>query len=128
MTTQNIDNVNVTAFDAMPTPEEINARQPLSTKAAKTVTHGRNLLRKILDRKDHRLFVVVGPCSIHDPVAGMDYAHRLKKLSDEVGDVLQIIMRVYFEKPRTTVGWKGLHQRPVHGRFLPGQHRYGKGA
>jgi len=112
MTTQNIDNVNVTAFDAMPTPEEINARQPLSAKAAKTVTHGRNLLRKILDRKDHRLFVVVGPCSIHDPVAGMDYAHRLKKLSDEVGDVLQIIMRVYFEKPRTTVGWKGYINDP----------------
>jgi 3-deoxy-7-phosphoheptulonate synthase len=96
----------------MPTPEEINARQPLSAKAAKTVTHGRNLLRKILDRKDHRLFVVVGPCSIHDPVAGMDYAHRLKKLSDEVGDVLQIIMRVYFEKPRTTVGWKGYINDP----------------
>lgn len=112
MTTQNIDNVNVTAFDAMPTPEEINARQPLSAKAAKTVTHGRNLLRKILDRKDHRLFVVVGPCSIHDPVAGMDYARRLKKLSDEVGDVLQIIMRVYFEKPRTTVGWKGYINDP----------------
>ncbi|MBS1132587.1 MAG: 3-deoxy-D-arabinoheptulosonate-7-phosphate synthase [Proteobacteria bacterium] len=112
MTTQNIDNVNVTAFDAMPTPEEINARQPLSAKAAKTVTHGRNLLRKILDRKDHRLFVVVGPCSIHDPVAGLDYARRLKKLADEVGDVLQIIMRVYFEKPRTTVGWKGYINDP----------------
>uniref|UniRef100_Q47EM1 Phospho-2-dehydro-3-deoxyheptonate aldolase n=1 Tax=Dechloromonas aromatica (strain RCB) TaxID=159087 RepID=Q47EM1_DECAR len=96
----------------MPTPEEINARQPLSAKAAKTVTHGRNLLRKILDRKDHRLFVVVGPCSIHDPVAGLDYARRLKKLADEVGDVLQIIMRVYFEKPRTTVGWKGYINDP----------------
>ena len=112
MTTQNIENINVTAFDAMPTPEEIHARLPLSTKAAKTVTHGRNLLHKILDRKDHRLFVVVGPCSIHDPVAGLDYARRLKALSDEVGDVLQIIMRVYFEKPRTTVGWKGYINDP----------------
>ena len=112
MTTQNIENVNVTAFDTMPTPEEIHARLPISDKAAKTVTHGRNLLRKILDRKDHRLFVVVGPCSIHDPVAGLDYARRLKKLSDEVGDTLQIIMRVYFEKPRTTVGWKGYINDP----------------
>ncbi len=112
MTTQNIENVNVTAFDAMPTPEEIHARLPISDKAAKTVTHGRNLLRKILDRKDPRLFVVVGPCSIHDPVAGLDYARRLKKLSDEVGDTLQIIMRVYFEKPRTTVGWKGYINDP----------------
>jgi len=112
MTTLNIDNVNITAFDAMPTPGEINARLPLTAKAAKTVTHGRNLLRKILDRKDHRLFVVVGPCSIHDPVAGLDYAHRLKKLADEVGDTLQIIMRVYFEKPRTTVGWKGYINDP----------------
>ena len=112
MTTQNIDNVNITAFDTMPTPEEINARLPLSAKAAKTVTHGRNLLRKILDRKDHRLFVVVGPCSIHDPIAGMDYARRLKALADDVGDTLQIIMRVYFEKPRTTVGWKGYINDP----------------
>ena len=112
MTTQNIENVNVTAFDTMPTPEEIHARLPISDKAAKTVTHGRNLLRKILDRKDPRIFVVVGPCSIHDPVAGLDYARRLKKLSDEVGDTLQIIMRVYFEKPRTTVGWKGYINDP----------------
>ncbi len=112
MTTHDIENVNVTAFDTMPTPEEIQARLPISDKAAKTVTHGRNLLRKILDRKDPRLFVVVGPCSIHDPVAGLDYARRLKKLSDEVGDTLQIIMRVYFEKPRTTVGWKGYINDP----------------
>ena len=110
--TQNLENINVTAFDTMPTPAEIHAKLPLSEKAAKTVSHGRNLLRKILDRKDHRLFVVVGPCSIHDPVAGLDYAHRLKKLADEVGDVLQIIMRVYFEKPRTTVGWKGYINDP----------------
>ena len=112
MTTKNTENLNVAAFDAMPTPEEIHARLPISEKAAHTVTHGRNLLRKILDRKDPRVFVVVGPCSIHDPIAGMDYARRLKALSDEVGDVLQIIMRVYFEKPRTTVGWKGYINDP----------------
>ena len=112
MSTIDIENVNVSAFDTMPAPEDIHARLPLSLKAAKTVMHGRDLLRKILDRKDHRLFVVVGPCSIHDPVAGLDYARRLKALSDEVGDVLQIIMRVYFEKPRTTVGWKGYINDP----------------
>ena len=112
MTTPNLENINVSAFDSMPTPAEIHAKLPISDKAARTVSHGRNLLRKILDRKDHRLFVVVGPCSIHDPVAGLDYAHRLKKLADEVGDTLQIIMRVYFEKPRTTVGWKGYINDP----------------
>ena len=112
MTTQKIENTNVSAFDNMPTPEEIHARLPITDKAKKTVTHGRQLLANILDRKDHRLFVVVGPCSIHDPVAGLDYARRLKALANEVGDTLQIIMRVYFEKPRTTVGWKGYINDP----------------
>ncbi len=110
--TQILENINVSAFDAMPTPAEIHAKLPLTAKAEATVSEGRELLRNILDRKDHRLFVVVGPCSIHDPVAGMDYARRLKTLADEVGDTLQIIMRVYFEKPRTTVGWKGYINDP----------------
>src|SRR5574343_1202962 len=110
--TKSLENVNVSAFDTMPTPAEIHTRLPISDKASKTVNHGRNQLRHILDRKDHRLFVVVGPCSIHDPVAGLDYARRLKALSDEVGDVLQIIMRVSFDKPRTTVGWKGYINDP----------------
>jgi len=110
--TQILENINVSAFDAMPTPAEIHQKLPLSAQAEATVSAGRDLLRNILDRKDHRLFVVVGPCSIHDPVAGMDYARRLKALADEVGDTLQIIMRVYFEKPRTTVGWKGYINDP----------------
>jgi 3-deoxy-7-phosphoheptulonate synthase len=112
MTIKNTENLNVSAFDPMPTPEEIHARLPITDKATKTVTQGRNLLRKVLERKDHRLFVVVGPCSIHDPVAGMDYARRLHALQAEVGDTLQLIMRVYFEKPRTTVGWKGYINDP----------------
>ncbi|HJW26380.1 MAG TPA: 3-deoxy-7-phosphoheptulonate synthase [Rhodocyclaceae bacterium] len=107
-----IENVNVTAFDAMPTPEELHARVPISDKAARTVVHGRDILRNILDRKDHRLFVVVGPCSIHDPEAGLDYARRLKALANEVKDTLVLVMRVYFEKPRTTVGWKGYINDP----------------
>lgn len=110
--TTNLDNINVSAFDPMPTPAEVQSRNPISAQAEATVSQGREVLRNILDRKDHRLFVVVGPCSIHDPVAGMDYARRLKALADEVGDTLQIIMRVYFEKPRTTVGWKGYINDP----------------
>jgi len=110
--TPDIENVNVTDFDPMPSPEEIHARVPLSEKAAHAVMHGREALRNILDRKDPRLFVVVGPCSIHDPAAGLDYARRLKKLSDELGDTLLLVMRVYFEKPRTTTGWKGFINDP----------------
>ena len=110
--TPNTENLNVAAFDAMPTPAEIHARLPISEAATQVVTTGRETLRNILDRKDHRLFVVVGPCSIHDPVAGLDYARRLKALADEVSDTLVLVMRVYFEKPRTTVGWKGYINDP----------------
>jgi 3-deoxy-7-phosphoheptulonate synthase len=110
--TPDIENVNVVDFDPMPSPEEIHARVALSDAAATTVMRSREALRNILDRKDHRLFVVVGPCSIHDPVAGLDYARRLKALSDEVGDTLLLVMRVYFEKPRTTTGWKGYINDP----------------
>ena len=112
MTNLDIENINVTAFDPMPSPEDILANLPLSPCAAKAVMQGRETLRNILERKDHRLFVVVGPCSIHDPVAGLDYARRLKALSDEVGDTLCLVMRVYFEKPRTTTGWKGYINDP----------------
>ncbi len=110
--TEKLENLNVAAFDPMPSPAELHARLPISERAAATVANGRKALNAILDRKDHRLFVVVGPCSIHDPVAGLDYARRLKALADEVSDVLLIVMRVYFEKPRTTVGWKGYINDP----------------
>lgn len=112
MSPLDIENINVSAFDPMPSPEDILADLPLSTNAARTVMQGRKTLRNILERKDHRLFVVVGPCSIHDPLAGIDYANRLKKLADEVGDTLCLVMRVYFEKPRTTTGWKGYINDP----------------
>ncbi|MEF8713501.1 MAG: 3-deoxy-7-phosphoheptulonate synthase [Accumulibacter sp.] len=112
MTTFDIDNINVTAFDPMPSPEEVHAQLPLSASAARLVMHGREVLRNILDRSDPRLFVVVGPCSIHDPVAGFDYAQRLKALADEVSETLYLVMRVYFEKPRTTTGWKGYINDP----------------
>jgi 3-deoxy-7-phosphoheptulonate synthase len=105
-------NVNVAAQDVLLTPEDVKRRVPLTDKAEKTVLQGRHALERILDRMDHRLMVVVGPCSIHDPAAAMDYAQRLQKLSDEVGDTLFVVMRVYFEKPRTTTGWKGLINDP----------------
>jgi 3-deoxy-7-phosphoheptulonate synthase len=112
MTTFNVENINVTAFDAMPTPEDLHARLPLSDKAGDVVLQGREALKNILDRKDPRMFVVVGPCSIHDPVAGLDYARRLKALQAEVADTMLLVMRVYFEKPRTTTGWKGYINDP----------------
>jgi 3-deoxy-7-phosphoheptulonate synthase len=106
------ENLNIAAFDRMPSPEEITAHVPLTDAAAKVVLEGRQTLQAILDRKDPRIFVVVGPCSIHDPVAGLDYARRLKKLADEVSDTLVLVMRVYFEKPRTSTGWKGYINDP----------------
>lgn len=96
----------------MPTPEELHARLPISEHAADVVDAGRQALKDILDRKDERIFVVVGPCSIHDPVAGLDYARRLKALQEEVKDTMLLVMRVYFEKPRTTTGWKGYINDP----------------
>jgi len=110
--TPDIENTNVTSFAAMPTPSDLHKKLPLTDKAFTTVMKGRETLRNILDRKDQRLFVVVGPCSIHDPVAGLDYARRLKALQAEVADTMVLVMRVYFEKPRTTTGWKGYINDP----------------
>ncbi|MDP5240490.1 3-deoxy-7-phosphoheptulonate synthase [Uliginosibacterium sp. 31-16] len=112
MTHASTENLNIASFDAMPSPADIKARAPLSDAAAATVETGRNTIKAILDRKDPRPMVIVGPCSIHDPVAGLDYARRLKVLAEEVADTLYVVMRVYFEKPRTTVGWKGFINDP----------------
>jgi 3-deoxy-7-phosphoheptulonate synthase len=112
MTQANLENINVTSFDNMPTPEELHTLLPLTELAGDVVEQSRNTLRKILDRQDPRLFVVVGPCSIHDPVAGLDYARRLIALQEEVKDTMLLVMRVYFEKPRTTTGWKGFINDP----------------
>ncbi|HET9552918.1 MAG TPA: 3-deoxy-7-phosphoheptulonate synthase [Anaeromyxobacteraceae bacterium] len=109
---QQTENLNVAAFDEMPSPDEVHARVPLTEKAAETVLAGRRAVEAILDGRDRRLFVVVGPCSIHDTVAGLDYARRLKGLAAEVAETLVLVMRVYFEKPRTSVGWKGFINDP----------------
>jgi 3-deoxy-7-phosphoheptulonate synthase len=107
-----VDNLNVESQEVLITPAQLKAEVPMSAAAQQTVAESRQVIRDILDGKDHRLFVVVGPCSIHDVDAAMDYAGRLKKLADELADTLYIVMRVYFEKPRTTVGWKGLINDP----------------
>lgn len=105
-------NTNVKGHALIPTPEEIHKLLPASDESLKTVLEGREAIRHILDGKDSRLFIVVGPCSIHDVKAALEYAEKLKKLADQVKDKMLIVMRVYFEKPRTTVGWKGLINDP----------------
>src|SRR5690554_1458225 len=107
-----IDDLNIASNVTLITPEQLKKKIPLSDKAQQTVSHGRQVIRDILDGKDQRLFIVIGPCSIHDVEAAKDYARRLKELAAEVSDSLYLVMRVYFEKPRTTVGWKGLINDP----------------
>jgi 3-deoxy-7-phosphoheptulonate synthase len=107
-----IDNRNVESNEALLTPEQLKSELPLEGKALDSVQQARDTIFSILDRKDQRLFIVVGPCSIHDTKAAMEYAQRLKQLADKVSDTLYIVMRVYFEKPRTSIGWKGLINDP----------------
>lgn len=94
------------------TPEQLKKQLPLEGAALESVQNARQTIYNILDRKDPRLFVVIGPCSIHDVDAALEYAGRLKKLAEKVQDTLYLVMRVYFEKPRTSVGWKGLINDP----------------
>ncbi len=93
-------------------PTELKAELPLTAELEQRVLGYRSAVKNILDFRDRRKFIVVGPCSIHDVDAALEYAHRLKALADRVADKLLLIMRVYFEKPRTTVGWKGLINDP----------------
>ena len=105
-------NVNVVARTDLPTPADIKASLPASSAIENRIVEYRRTLQAILDNRDPRLFVVVGPCSIHDIEAAHEYANRLRRLSEDLSDTLFIVMRVYFEKPRTTVGWKGLINDP----------------
>ena len=107
-----LQNVNVISSDLLATPEQVKQRLPLTQRAANTVFESRRTVRGILERSDPRLFVVIGPCSIHDVVAAREYADRLRDLSARIDSTILPIMRVYFEKPRTTVGWKGLINDP----------------
>ena len=112
MDSQAVENINIEPPVVLITPAELKSEIPLSDKAREVISKGRKNIENILERKDHRLMVVVGPCSIHDLKAAHDYANRLKALEEKVGDTLLIVMRVYFEKPRTTTGWKGLINDP----------------
>ncbi len=107
-----VDNVNLAAILPLITPAELKTALPLSQKAIETVTQGRQTVKNILDGKDKRLLMVIGPCSIHDIKAAHEYADKLAVLAKELEDTIYIVMRVYFEKPRTTVGWKGLINDP----------------
>ena len=106
------EDLNVSSNEALITPEKLKTEMPLTGPALESVADARRTIFSILDRKDPRMFVVVGPCSIHDTEAALDYAKRLKILADKVADTLFIVMRVYFEKPRTSIGWKGLINDP----------------
>lgn len=106
------DNLNIASNEALMTPATLKAELPLAGAALESVTLARNTIFSILDQKDPRLFVVVGPCSIHDTDAALDYAQRLSQLAEKVKDTIYIVMRVYFEKPRTSIGWKGLINDP----------------
>ncbi len=103
---------HVSGTDILITPRKVKALLPARRAVCQNVLSGRQAIQDILDRKEDRLFVVLGPCSIHDPKAAIEYATRLKKLSALVRSTLLLVMRVYFEKPRTTIGWKGLINDP----------------
>lgn len=112
MSDRRIENLNVFSELPLITPVELKRKFPLTEKIVNTVMSGQNAVKDILDRKDHRKFMIVGPCSIHDVDAAIDYARKLKTLATEVEDELLLIMRVYFEKPRTRTGWQGLINDP----------------
>ena len=104
--------VNVMSNNALIRPSELEARIPLTAKAEASVLAGRQQLEAVLNGEDERFAVIVGPCSIHDNRGALDYAARLKPLAEQLSERLLVVMRVYFEKPRTTVGWKGLIYDP----------------
>ncbi|MDK3019674.1 3-deoxy-7-phosphoheptulonate synthase [Pseudodonghicola flavimaris] len=111
MLTQTED-LRIADIRPLPTPQDLIRALPRDAAVTETVTRGRDAIRAIFDRSDDRLLVMIGPCSIHDPAAARDYATRLAGLRRQLSDRLEIVMRVYFEKPRTTVGWKGLINDP----------------
>ncbi|GGJ13263.1 UNVERIFIED_ORG: 3-deoxy-7-phosphoheptulonate synthase [Paenarthrobacter nicotinovorans] len=111
-------NLRVARFEPLPAPQDLIAELPLDARSAAVVDRGRDQVRAIMDGVDDRLLVIVGPCSIHDPKAGLEYARRLVSQAEKHKEDLLVVMRTYFEKPRTTVGWKGLINDP----HLDGSH------
>ena len=122
--TSETDDQRIKDVTPLPPPEHLIRFFPIAgTPVEKLIGHTRNSIRHIMQRKDDRLLVVIGPCSIHDPAAALDYARRLLPLRQQYAGTLEIVMRVYFEKPRTTVGWKGLINDP----YLDGSFRINEG-
>ncbi len=119
---QQIADIRVRSTVPLPTPRELEAELPLSDEVKASVLSGRRAVQDILEGRDSRLLVITGPCSIHDEQAALEYAERLTALNEELRDRICIVMRVYFEKPRTTVGWKGMIYDPdLDGSFdIPG--------
>ena len=117
------DDLRIIETQELSTPDEVRKELPLTKAAANTIINSRKTIENILDKEDDRIFVVIGPCSIHDPIAAMDYAKKLKQISEKLSKNIFIIMRVYFEKPRTTIGWKGLINDPM----LDGSFRVNEG-
>lgn len=109
---QKISNLRVKSFTKLISPHEIALEIPIPDKSSKTIAQGRSDFINILNDKDKRFVVVIGPCSIHDPKSAIEYAEKVRGAIDKYGDRLFIIMRVYFEKPRTTTGWKGIINDP----------------
>ena len=113
-----INNLHIKQIQPLISPEALKKKYPPSEITKKLVRESRETIKKILKREDRRLLAIVGPCSIHDPKAALEYAKKLKILADEVANKIVIVMRVYFEKPRTTTGWKGLINDPhLNGSF-----------
>ena len=118
MIKDSLNNLHVQSEDILITPQSLKSAMPVSKQALSFIENARNTISNIIQHKDHRLLIICGPCSIHDIDAAKEYAHRLKSLHDELADSLYIVMRVYFEKPRTTTGWKGLINDPnLNGTF-----------
>ena len=107
------DDLRIKAIKELSTPAQVHKELPITESAAQTVFETRQAIHRILHDEDDRLLVIIGPCSVHDPKAALDYAQRLKPLREALKNDLEIVMRVYFEKPRTTVGWKGLINDPT---------------
>ena len=112
MTDKRIENHHIIAEEPIITPNTLKNQYPLTERVIQTIFRGQTDIKNILDRKDKRILLVVGPCSVHDVSAAKEYAQKLKMLADELSDSLYIVMRAYFEKPRTTVGWSGLINDP----------------
>ena len=107
-----LQDLRVISAQRLIAPAVLKGKLPTDDRAAQTVLAGRAAVENILTRRDNRLLAIVGPCSIHDPEGALDYARRLLALREELSDRVEIVMRVYFEKPRTTLGWKGLVNDP----------------